>query len=521
MINLLYFFRNKNTDPASSLYETKRWISSLPLTDEYQAHRMVVNALNLFNSSTEPLNKERLHVLKLLDDSSQFMQHSLCTRYFENREVRQSVEQALWKEVFALYWHMAQGYQAFIRNYLDDLENCETRKDLPLITARALHYCGMEIKWRYFHQESVQPAMWKRLHKLYRLSEFHGFAQNQVKIGVDGSTSSCMSIYIRILMLDMLAPTSLQPAQIEQVEKWLMRWANAMSFENTLDSKRHTHCVDFANAAGACKILPEMEMGKPRYWDAQPFLDKLDHVVKALREGLPTDRLGIDRGCEGKVCLELLEKMADLWMRDAAARVYPRDPVEERMVEVLCGIGQILTCLDGTEPIKKGGAGNVASVPWPLKNESDHGYGLSFEAAACSHATIGMLVGLRPADEQGQWLICALRWMSDAAQGQVSMGLEKLSVAPRVVSIQPLELPQQQGTEAKVNPLKALFLPNVDAGGMASSLILPATEFVTNRLLDLHDQNLVYKIRLTVVMEKNDDWSRAKFDILSRRSLGV
>ena len=521
MINLLYFFRKKSADPASSLYETKRWISSLPLKDEYQAHRMVVNALNLFNSSTEPLNKERLQVLMRLDESSQSMQYSLCKRYFENREVRQNVEQVLWKEIYALYWHMAQGYQSFIRNYLDDLENCETRKELPLITARALHFCAMEIKWRYFHQEAVQPATWKRLHKLYRLSESHGFAQNKVKIGVDGSTSSCMSIYIRILMLDMLSPTSLQPAQIEQVEKWLLLWANTLTLVSSLDASKHSHCVDLANAAGACKLLPGMELDKPRFWDVQPFLDKLQEVVKALQEGRPTDRLGIEQGCQGKGCLELLEQTLNLWMRDVAARVYPRDSAEERMVDVLCGIEEILASLDGSAVAGKSETGNISSVAWPLKNESDYGYGLSLDASACSHATIGKLVGLRPVDDQGQWLICALRWVSSVAHGQVSMGLEKLSDAPRLVSIQPLETSQRQGAEAHQTSWKALFLPNVDAAGMASSLILPAAEYATNRLLDLQDQNLIYKIRLTVVLEKSDNWARVKFDILGRRSLGI
>ncbi len=520
MINLMYFFRKKNADPASSLYETKRWISALPLKDEYQAHRMLVNALNLFNSSTEPLNKERLKVLMRLDDGSQAMQHSLCLRYFENRDVRQNVEQTLWKEIYALYWHMAQGYQAFIREYLDDLENHETRKELPLITARALHYCAMEIKWRYFHQEPIQPAMWKRLHKLYRLSESHGFANAKVKLDVDGMTGTCMQIYISILMLDMLAPTSLRPAQIEQIEIWLKRWGNTMSLDNHRESSLHTHGVDLSNTAGACKLIPNMEWDKPRFWNIRPFLDKLGLVVKALQEGRPTDRFGIGRRCKGKECLELLEQMSSLWMRSVAARIYPRDAADEKMVEVLCGIDMVLASLEGVPP-EQSCANSVTSMKWPLKNESDHGYGLSLDAASCNHATIGKLVGLRQLDDPGKWLVCALRWMSNVTQDQVSMGLEKLSDAPRVVSIQPLLPSDQLDVVPSAHVMKALFLPNVDAVGMSSSLVVPTAEFATNRLLDLHDQNLAYKIRLTVVLEKSEDWSRVKFDIMGRRTINV
>ena len=86
-LNLLSVFRKKSDDPNTSLQAAKRWVSSLPLEDEYEAHRMIVNALSLFNSSKEPLNRERLKVLIRVDESSFPLQQSLSNHYMRKRKL--------------------------------------------------------------------------------------------------------------------------------------------------------------------------------------------------------------------------------------------------------------------------------------------------------------------------------------------------------------------------------------------------------------------------------------------------
>jgi hypothetical protein len=74
--------------------------------------------------------------------------------------------------------------------------------------------------------------------------------------------------------------------------------------------------------------------------------------------------------------------------------------------------------------------------------------------------------------------------------------------------------------EAGATPLaEALFLPRVDEHGMASSLILPSNLFSAGKLLDLHDSSVIYRTRLTSVVEQNAEWAMARFDILGRRQI--
>jgi len=46
---------------------------------------------------------------------------------------------------------------------------------------------------------------------------------------------------------------------------------------------------------------------------------------------------------------------------------------------------------------------------------------------------------------------------------------------------------------------------------------MPGEEYATVRQLELHDGNVVYRVRLTNVLESSGDWVRVKFDVLGRR----
>ncbi|TCV90443.1 hypothetical protein [Sulfurirhabdus autotrophica] len=527
MIDLFYYFRKKIIDPLSSLRVTERWLNSLSLKDEYQAHKHISDALNIFNSSTDPLTKERLQILMRLDEGSQLLQKNLCDIYLKKHASDPELEQKLWKCIFANFWHLAHGYQAFIRDYLDHPEQSEISKMIPLITVRAIHYLSGEIKWRYFHQEMVQPNMWKRLHKLYRLSELHGFSNEKVTIAGGSSESSCMMEYFRILMLDMLVPTSLQIEQIELVEQWLMRWAEVMHLDNHYAENRHTHFIDLSKPAGAGKIVPETEGEKLRFWDISPLLAEVTRSLRLQREGKQLDRIGIEGKYCDSACLDFMEQLSTLWMTDSAARVYPRELSDNKTVEVVCGISCVISMLDSHSSNSESCSLNALSAKWPIENESATGYGLIIHSDACSNAEVGRLIGVRDAESNGPWKIGAIRWVKNAESGKISLGVEKLSDSPRAVKIERLELAQLHSENlqeqagiitADVKELRALFLPNVDNKGMASSLILPISEFTAGKIMDLHDKQLTYKIRFTEILENSEDWARIKFDILGRRS---
>jgi hypothetical protein len=515
MLDLLYFFRKKQNDPVSDVYSAKRWISTLPLQDEYQAHRMIVNALNMFNANTEPLTRERLKVLKRLDDSSQALQESLSRQYLKNRGNNDNLDQTLWKEVFALYWHLAHGYQAFVRASLKGREAEAISSYRPLVTARALHNFSMEIRWRYFQQERAQPNMWKRLNKFFRVAESNGYLAGTVKMDGGSKTSTCQREYAKIVLLDMLNPTSLHPRQIVQVANWLENWSEKVSFVARADFDHHTHYVDLSEAAGAIRLKNVVSGDKIRFFSVNEVLKEVSRLRDGLSKGELPERLGLGMNCRTPECIGLLDQIANLWLRETPARVYPRK-AGEKISEVVCGIDAIVASMETPGAAETKGAEPIIPEEWTSENTSDNGCGIKIDAGVCKDAAIGKLVALRPENATGRMVIGAIRWMSSIEPGRLAMGIEKFSEAPRLVELHHLDGDKEQGKRLEVT--KALFLPKVDDVGIASSLILPSSEAVSGRLLDLYDKNIIYKVRLVATLEKSGEWARARFDILGRRS---
>ena len=523
--DLFSVFRKKQDDPNTSFQAAKRWVSSLPLEDEYEAHRMIVNALSLFNASKEPLNRERLKVLIRLDESSYPLQQSLCDHYMRNRKTLKNMEKTLWKGIFALYWHFAHGYQAFIKHILtNEGAKSELKSFLPHITTRAIHYFGMEMKWRYFHQEGVDSNMWRRLNKLYRISESLRFNHTKIKLHGAMRLTTCADEYVRSMLLNLLNPTSLSAEQIEILDSWLMRWTKLVTLDLVFDANKHTHYVDLSQGAGAFRVSQGAQGGeKNRYWSIKEIVAQLDKVRSDLRAGVLPEKLELPIDCRLPMCLDLLDQVSALWSQSGAARILPSE-TGRQAVNVACGMAAIYECLKENSPNLPGTGENLDyrnHAHWMFENEGEEGFGLKIETTGCEDAAIDNLVGVKTMSGNSSWEIGAVRWMTHSVSDKFCIGVEKFSHSPRLVEL------SAAGNEfsATQNPsnsdkapqsTEAIFLPKVDRHGMASSLIMPDTAFSASGMLDLLDKNAVYRIRLTNVLENSQGWIRVRFDVLSR-----
>ena len=512
-LDLLSVFRKKSNDTAQQA--VKRWVSSLPLEDEYEAHRMIVNALSLFNSSKEPLNRERLKVLIRLDESSFPLQQSLSNHYMRKRKTLKNMEKTLWKGIFALYWHFAHGYQAFIKHILTNEDaKSELKSFLPQLTARAIHYFGMEMKWRYFHQEGVESNMWRRMNKLYRISESLGFNHSKIKLHGAMRLTTCANEYVRSMLLNLLNPTSLSVEEIEILYSWLAHWTKLVILEPIFDANKHTHYVDLSQGASACRVGANVASGqKTRYWSIKEIAAELDKARSDLRAGVVPEKFELPIDWTLLMYSNLLDQVSAIWSRGNAT---PLQETGRQAVTVACGMAAIYECLKEKSPPLRGVAENLDyqnHAHWLLENDSgsENGVGLKIETTACENAAIDNLVGVKTMSGTSQWEIGAVRWMTNSVPDKFCIGVEKFSHSPRLV-----ELSGTENAGSATHATEAIFLPQVDKQGMASSLIMPDTAFSARGLLDLLDKNSVYRIRLTNVLESSQGWIRVKFDVLSR-----
>lgn len=501
MFNFLTLFSKKQAGFLDNVKAADVWLQKLHHEDEYEAQKLIIEGLTGFLKSQEAPSKERLKVLMHLDETSQAFQNRLGAAYFHNQAGLKRAEDTLWKSMTTLFAQFAHAYQLFIREIVAQRGKAEFSRYLPTITARALRYYGQGIKWGYFHQEPVQPVMWKRLHKYFQMCEESHFASIEVSID-SRHLSTCRNEYMHILLLDMIKPMTLNPPQLERVDRWLDRWAALVELDRDCDPDTHMHCVDLSTGAGARKLLEDMHSPALRCWSMADIYLQIRKARASLSEGDWSENVELGEDCVVPDCIELLDYVARYWIRPEAARRLHRAPVEDKMMEMACGVGAIYSCL---QPDDKR-CGKIPFEHWAVLDESEGGYGL-VEARHTERAQEGKLVLVKPSGHDGCWEIGVVRWKKDGESGLPALGVERLSDAPKQVTLMPTD---ESGAEA----IKSIFLPKLYQRDIDSSLILRTPDYRDGRLLDMHYRNNIFRIRLIEVVDSGEEWVRAHFDLL-------
>ena len=479
-------------EQASAYWRAAPAARPIPWQDEYPLHRMAADALRLFVASPEPLTDERFQLLLRLHGLGGATQDGLRQRYLAGGAFPQRVRERLWQAGVDFHRQLAEVYTAFARHYSGHRPGRAGAAGAELARAvgGALLSAKLESRWGYFRGVPMPPWRWRRLHRLYRLAEKRGFAEEYVIIG-DNSATTCVDEYLQILALDVLTPSALPPAQTELLGLWLAH-----------------HCV----GGRLCRVRPagaafpvhsgrsvddgSVAGGKSRYWlpglllnalkvsageihalgeDAQGVFAMAHRVWSQARaiDGGAGPGEGGGRGPASEVntlttpatAVERPEFTPSTVPRPSCARYSPSEPAS----------------LPADRPQAGKDPGNGLTAAGAKIVEMDR------EAAA-------------------------LRWMREFQPGQAVVSIERLSHVPR-----PVWLSGEAGRlPAAAQKVPALFLPQVDRQGMASSLVLPTRAYGCAGIYRLVDGPAVYRVRLTTLVESRPAWVRARFIVLGR-----
>ena len=256
--------------------------------------------------------------------------------------------------------------------------------------------------------------------------------------------------------------------------------------------------------AGARKLLEEMHSPTLRCWSMADLYLQIRKSRTTLSEGDGSEHVELGEDCIVPDSIELLDYVARYWIRPEAARRLHRSPVEDRMMEMACGVGAIYSCL---QPGDKRCGHKIPFEHWAVQDESEGGYGL-VEARHTERAQEGKLVLVKPSGHDGSWEIGVVRWKKDGESGLPELGIERLSDDPKQVTLISVDGGQ---------PIKSVFLPKLYQRDIDSSLILQTPDYRDGRLLDMHYRNNIFRIRLTEVIDSGEEWVRSPFDLLGNR----
>jgi cyclic-di-GMP-binding protein len=522
----------------------------VPFLEAYRAHGEILAALESFNNSVEVPGGERLQMLMRLDESSRGLQECLCQEYFHHPVALNQLESTLWNRIFSLYWQFMRGYRALIREHNANPGSRQAKFNLALITARALHYSGASFKWGYIRHVPVDPKTWQSLHNLYRTSERGSFTSHRIRLYENTEHTSCSEEYLRILLLDLLSPLSLSPAQIEIADQWLRRRVKSVRLDDAYAANKHWFYVDLAEAAGPRKVGSGVTGKKLRFLAMDELLGRIDDIIAGSGDLASLSRLDVVEDWQQVMNLELASQARAQWSAMSAMRPHPREATQQtqrlfqllharwsddgykrrhsrekvrQIVEVACDLPAICASLLSEEA--KGPPGGNPDAPvseeavnlpkhWAVQNRSEGGYGLCARAEAQGRIRVNGLVGLKDGSQVGGWEIGAIRRISYESPEEIAVGVETLSRVPKRVELRctgklgVAGRKDHPGLDGQETPMvEAVLLSDIADPNMPGSLILPIADY-PSRIMDLRDGDHTYRIRLATVLERTENWFR-------------
>ncbi len=521
--------RKKDGEPVGDLKSATIWVQELPQSDIHLAQQEIVKTLGSLTKNTAISLKERIRVMLYLDEKARSLQETLCREYLAAIDDRRSAARQQLPTILLFWEEMAAGYQLCIREFASNPGSKKIREQLPLLTAKAMHYCAMQTKWSHIRYMPVEPSVWRHLHRLYQFSELENFDRAPVRLYPQQDDTTCASEYMQAMMLYLANPASLLPAQIEMVDFWLDSWSKSLVIEADFRPHRQLYAVNLGDSKPARKLRRNMLGEKYRYWGVGLLQVTIAKVVEQLKQGELPVRLKLGEECRLPACLELIEEIAQRWAGHSTVRKHERTPAEKSLL-VVQGLGNIVAQLhggkrtglaatydsrdsdNGNRPTPKpSGEAELfenTAQQWQVENESLSGYGVTFNRNRAGQLKIGTLVSLK-AETAKHLAIGIVRRIINDSPGLVHAGIQTLTQTPVAVELHPL--PNESGKAAS-----AIYLPELPKLLMGRSLLLADEYYSPGKLLQLKAQGKSYTIRLQPAVERGADYIRAGFDVVAK-----
>jgi hypothetical protein len=183
---------------------------------------------------------------------------------------------------------------------------------------------------------------------------------------------------------------------------------------------------------------------------------------------------------------------------------------------LVCGYDRVLNKLDAPTL-------QTAQAQWILQDEGDSGYGLTQYAATTAIPTEGALVHLSIDIKGHAAELAVVRWIEQTEGHPIKLGVEKLGTRPRPVALQAVQHLMSDSVfndeQAESTVARCIFLSSANERRLSATLLVNRDDILPTRVFDMLDGDYIYRIRIAREIERNDDWARVKFDILTRQNV--
>ncbi len=477
------------------------WLAHLPLGNVGETARLIYRALHETNRTDVNIH-HRLDLLEQLARPLQGVLASLKPHYTGKPFPLDMKSARVAQLATELQAAMVVGYQ-IVMQQSDALHWFRQRKWEQVWTTalhRMLHYfSGIFCIYHQLHLPPP-PGAWLMIHSAYRLLEENRLLETVVApVGAGAEASSLGHEYKQLLLLALLPPQRIQPAQLDEVRRHMPQWTAALELSQPARPQAcvDAYCIDLdqdvapgplwklhparepnvyslrllsmtpllehlarqvaqqRNSAARITLPGGADMQRdtaallltawqqpPARSDVRETVDGGVHAVFGLRDihallsGAATSSATPEAAAETSPALQILD--ADRQKKQSFARSLGFVGERDEEADIW---DMVYTSRPAEQVISWTEAAVAKSytlVSGTRMNRSAGGLGLRFAAGQLGAVRNGDLVAVSVSAEASEWNLCMVCWLRFATDGGVELGVKRLQqqVVPAAIFVE-------------------------------------------------------------------------------------
>ena len=531
-----------------------QWVDELPTADTNAAVHMVIEKLQVMNSSRYPV-QERMALLMVLYPVVQTLVDAIAQKY-HNADIPLARKERFLSDICRkLLFDMAAGYKIIVSELVIKKKH-KTAENILL--HEATYFSVIFLSWNlvesYTVYDPVDDGVWHDLHQLYRYAEVNTFHETLLD---DPYPSMSLPVqatidlaYKRIILLAIAEPYHLMQGEAWEIFRLVSYWTSDCElFPNVQLAGEGEYAVDMSADLAPRFITHDLYTQKitGRVINIDKIRVKLEALIQNILRGNFEDNLLEGVGALERKQRDALLRLMDTW-KGNTERSEPRKPSADD-VRITTGLNSChhfismrakftpemdelkihsnkrapaLTEEEGKsffatryqEALKKDKRhihGNYNQEDWQQSNLSQMGIALRcYDGHHDLSVKVGEIVSYRYDGKlKGRWQTGVVRWIKSDNRKVLDIGI--MDIAKSAV---PVAVKAMNGIGTGTDYFRALLIPFQVSLKQTRSVILPANIYDINTVLVVNLGKRMFHIRLTRLLLFTTAINQYEFDIL-------
>lgn len=350
------------------------------------------------------------------------------------------------------------------------------RTDAPQIVEQLLATLNLQFKWSAFWHSTPPTGFWRQLGSAYLTAVVLDIDGRPARPELpDSAPRTLAQHYLQTVLLAASSPDSLQPAEIELVDKVIAHFLPHFSMARSnlpgmlywIDAALDQPPLRLAtlpSATPSVRLISPGEMHK-----------EVERLLLDVQKGSIPESFAVGGLSSQRQVSRVLRHMARYWAPYPPMREHQRHALTTEL-NVVQGFAD---CADRFDPRTASVAATSAtSAVWQAYNVSQGGLGARVSAEAAGDLRVGTLLGMQP-ENAGRWMVGVIRRLTRHHDGSVSAGIQILTREVRLIEVNA----RTAGGTLAPEPIRALVFDKVGGTGELR-LLLPGNSYDSGETLE-------------------------------------